>query len=118
MRSCKPGPGTLGEHMIKARNSERQPEELYLDTATLVAHVQAENDWKCLNKTKVASHGISTEGPAGSVMALRLMGGPPPCRNEDLNLELVDVSWIPKMTAVLVAAFKKKMCSSWWFAVL
>ena len=43
MRSCKPGPGTLGEHMIKARNSERQPEELYLDTATLVAHVQAEN---------------------------------------------------------------------------
>ena len=41
-------------------------------------------------------------------MALRLMGGPPPYRNEDLNLELVDVSWIPKMTAVLVAAFKKR----------
>ena len=42
-----------------------------------------------LNIGKRASHGISTEGPAGSVMALRLMGGPPPYCNEGLNLEFV-----------------------------
>ena len=73
--------------MIKARNFERESEELHLNTATLIPHVQGEKTANMiLNIGKQASHAMSTEGPAGRVMALRLMGGPPPCCNGNLEL--------------------------------